>query len=287
MHMLSVANLAQRVCPSFDNVAAMAWLAAEWGNHHLCSTHYADWAAAEGAAQIQHRSSAYPAATEPVWFMRRDPYTGEEYWSAHPHSFGQPHWHFSDSAHCEVEQQQQQVDQRSHWFGPPSPDEFRRPELAGHMYEAHGQASQAPSCSRVLASAHDQGSQVECSQVECSQFRELLCVVVWNVAPSLNEETRSDEFFEVDFVPKELVKLKGCEGAFLLVFTELYEVGQVCIALDKTNADTGDGPVISDNGAAAIRLAQFNGPEHDEIPNAISASAKAFIPDRSKTHVAI
>ena len=92
----------------------------------------------------------------------------------------------------------------------------------------------------------------------------------------------------MDFVPKELVKLKGCEGAFLLVFHELYEVKAVCISLDKTNGDTGDGPVISDNGAAAIRLAQFNGPEHDEIPTAISSSAQAFISDRySKTHVAI
>ena len=81
MHMLSVASLAQRVCSSFDNVAAMAWLAFEWGSHHLCSTHYADWAAAEGAAQIQQpiEYGIGDAATETVWFIREHPYTGERY----------------------------------------------------------------------------------------------------------------------------------------------------------------------------------------------------------------
>ena len=86
MHMISVDNLAQRVCSSFDNVAAMAWLAFEWGSHHLCSTHYPDWVAAEGAAQIQQpiEYGIGDAATETVWFLRQDPYTGEQYWHAHP-----------------------------------------------------------------------------------------------------------------------------------------------------------------------------------------------------------
>ena len=83
------------------------------------------------------------------------------------------------------------------------------------------------------------------------------------------------------------MNLKGCEDAFLLVFQELYEVKAACIALDKTNVGSF-GPIVSDNGAGAIRLAQFNGPEHDERPTAISASARAFISDRyGETHVAI
>ena len=73
----------------------------------------------------------------------------------------------------------------------------------------------------------------------------------------------------MDFAPKELVKLKGCEDAFLLVFQELYEVKAVCIALDKTNGDSL-GPIISDNRAAAILLAQFNGPEHDDTNRHLS-----------------
>ena len=119
------------------------------------------------------------------------------------------------------------------------------------------------------------------------QFQELHYVVVWNVAPSTTPRTLADELDEVDFTPNELAPLGSCEDAFLLVFEEAMDARCACIALDKTSIH------VRDNGSGVIRLVKIYGPEHDQIPAAISASAQAFISRRSardkqgRWHVAV
>ena len=176
--------------------------------------------------------------------------------------------------------------------------EFRRQVrltkcMAEHItaiYAAHGHASQHVEQLREERFAtqplHRDQLRGRCSH-EPVEFQELHYVVVWNVAPSTTPRTLADELYEVDFTPKELAPLGSCEDAFLLVFEEAMDARCACIALDKTSIR------VRDNGSGVIRLVKIYGPEHDQIPAAISASAQAFIsrrPARDKQgrwHVAV
>ena len=88
-------------------------------------------------------------------------------------------------------------------------------------------------------------------------------IVVWNVAPSTTTITLAEELFEIDFIPRDFIQLDRCDGAFLLEYGVEEDANIACIALDDT----------SDH----VRMVQFGGARHDEIPAAILASAHAYI----------
>ena len=69
----------------------------------------------------------------------------------------------------------------------------------------------------------------------------------------------------------KVMRLDGCNDAFLLEFKKHMHAKVVCIA----DGDPSD--IVRDNGTGNIRLVLFGGPKHSEIPAVVSTRAQACI----------